>query len=328
MHEIVSFSKEIDFKNMINKITSISLEHTLMLKEEYNIRGDFIVSGTYKMTAASQIDNEFSYKIPVDIEVNDRYDLSNLVIDIDDFTYEVLDEERLKINIDLLLDKLEMKKEPEIEKASVKEENDEIVNGDDLFMEVPTDKKLEIPIETQKEENRSCDGDYVESKKEFLSSLNLNEEENVVNSSTLSNTDQELKQNEISDDKIKNSNNKDVQIDTTNENSNTIKRDDEMTSINKNVKAEKNNEKITVEEDNVDNKNSDVKEESGTSLFASFDSSNETYSTYSIYIMRDGDSIDEIMNKYKVSRDELNEYNDLNDLRIGTKIIIPNTKNE
>lgn len=328
MHEIVSFSKEIDFKNMINKITSISLEHTLMLKEEYNITGDFIVSGTYKMTAASQIDNDFSYKIPVDIEVNDRYDLSNLVIDIDDFTYEVLDEERLKINIDLLLDKLEIKKEPEIEKISAKEDDDEIVNGDDLFMEVPTDKKLEIPIEDQKEENRSCDGDYIESKKEFLNSLNLDEEEKAVTQSTSSDTTQESKQNEISNDEIKNSSNSTVQSDTNIENTNTIKREDEMTPINKNVNTEKNNEKTVVEADQIEDVNNNIKEESGTSLFASFDSSNETYSTYSIYIMRDGDSIDEVMNKYKVSREELNEYNDLNDLRIGTKIIVPNTKNE
>ena len=109
MHEIVSFSKDIEFKNMINKITSISLEHTLMLEDKSNIKGDFIVSGSYKMTAASQIENDFSYKIPVDIEVDDKYDLSNLVIDIDDFTYEVIDEEILRVNIDLLLDKLEVK---------------------------------------------------------------------------------------------------------------------------------------------------------------------------------------------------------------------------
>lgn len=80
MHEIVSFSKEIEFKNMIDKITSISLDHTLALEDGSNIRGDFIVSGSYKMTAASQIENKFSYKIPVDIEVDSKYDLSNLAI--------------------------------------------------------------------------------------------------------------------------------------------------------------------------------------------------------------------------------------------------------
>ena len=106
MKEIVSFKKEIDFNTMLDKITSISLEHTLGLTEEKNIKGDVIVSGTYKQTEASQIDNPFSYKIPVDIELDDKYDLTNLIIDIDDFTYEVLEGNKLKINVDLLLDKL------------------------------------------------------------------------------------------------------------------------------------------------------------------------------------------------------------------------------
>ena len=75
--------------------------------------------------------------------------------------------------------------------------------------------------------------------------------------------------------------------------------------------------------------NTTTKEDSSTpSLFSSFDSSNETYSTYSIYILRDGDSIENIINKYKTTREKIEEYNDLSDLRIGTKIIIPSTQNE
>ena len=140
MHEIVSFTKDIEFKTMINKITSISLEHTLMLSGSDSIKGDFIVSGTYKMTAASQLENDFSYKIPVDIVMDDKYDLTNLVIDIDDFTYEVVDEEILRVNIDLLLDKLELKK---VEEVKEKEE-DNLVTLDDLFMESDTKEKLEL----------------------------------------------------------------------------------------------------------------------------------------------------------------------------------------
>ena len=151
MHEIVSFSKDIEFKNMINKITSISLEHTLMLEDKSNIKGDFIVSGSYKMTAASQIENDFSYKIPVDIEVDDKYDLSNLVIDIDDFTYEVIDEEILRVNIDLLLDKLEVKEKLVFDEEK-EEPKDELVVSEDLFMETDSRKELSIPLEPKKEE--------------------------------------------------------------------------------------------------------------------------------------------------------------------------------
>ena len=61
------------------------------------------------------------------------------------------------------------------------------------------------------------------------------------------------------------------------------------------------------------------------SLFESLDSSNETYSTYSVCIINEQDSIDTIMEKYKVSRKDLEEYNNLNDLKIGTKLIIPSS---
>ena len=137
MNEIVSLSKEIEFNTMINKITSISLEHTLMKDKESNIKGDLIVDGTYKQTVASSVDNPFSYKVPVEIVLDDKYDLSNVSIDIDDFTYEVLDDNKLKINVDLLLDNLEKREEPK----------DEIVKVEDLFLDESENKKLEVTNE-------------------------------------------------------------------------------------------------------------------------------------------------------------------------------------
>jgi hypothetical protein len=248
MHEIVSFSKEIEFKSMINKITAISLEHTLMLEGKLNIKGDFIVSGSYKMTAASQLENDFSYKIPVDIEIDEKYDLSNLVIDIDDFTYEVIDDEILKVNIDLLLDKLSL-----IEKNAVETLDDEIVDSNNLFLEY--DDKQEL---------------------------------NVVND--------EIEILSIDDE---------------------IKRDDKQE-----LPSEEVFDKDKSSVDNVSNS------DNGSSIFSSFDSSNETYSTYRVYIIRNGDNIDDILTKYKVTRDILEEYNNLDELRIGTKLIIPFLKNE
>ena len=141
MKEIVSFSKEIDFKGMVNKITKISLEHTLIANEDNTIKGDFIVQGSYKMTSASIIDNDFSYKIPVSIEMNSNYDLSNVVIDIDNFTYEIIDEEKLKVYIDVLIDNL-IKKDIKIEG----EKCDELVCEDDLFLNEKEEEKLEVEV--------------------------------------------------------------------------------------------------------------------------------------------------------------------------------------
>ena len=109
MKKLVPFTKEIEFKTMISKVTSISLEHTLRVEKDNLISGYFILEGTYKMTQASQIDEEFSYKIPVDIELDEKYDTSNITLDIDDFTYEVIDNDTLRVNIEYSINADEVK---------------------------------------------------------------------------------------------------------------------------------------------------------------------------------------------------------------------------
>ena len=213
MNEIVSFTKEIDLKNNIDRIISISLEHTINYDSASSIKGDLIVSGSYRQNQVSLIDTPFSYKIPVDIVLDSKYDLSNITIDIDNFTYDLVDNNKLKIDVDILLDKLELKKEKE-----------EIININDLFKEIDDEKKLEVPAVEEKEK----------------------------------------------------------------------------------------------EEEKEKNSNSD-------SLFSNLNSSSDSYITYSIYITKENDSLDDIMDKYKVSRVQLEEYNDLNDIKQGTKIIVPNS---
>lgn len=290
MHEIVSFTKDIEFKTMINKITSISLEHTLMLSGSDSIKGDFIVSGTYKMTAASQLENDFSYKIPVDIVMDDKYDLTNLVIDIDDFTYEVVDEEILRVNIDLLLDKLELKKEEEVKEDEKENEEDNLVTLDDLFMESDTKEKLE------------------------LDDLDSHSEKEITDKA-----DAIIKDEKASEE------NRDSEGKMTLDDVESVENEKEVQSIAVNsVDTENTKKEKTIL---VKNESDDMKTD-GASLFSSFDSSTETYSTYSIYIVRENDSIENIMTKYNTTREQLEEYNDLSDMKIGSKIIIPSSKDE
>lgn len=49
----------------------------------------------------------------------------------------------------------------------------------------------------------------------------------------------------------------------------------------------------------------------------------ETYATYKVYIVRENDSLETIIEKYDTSRDDLALYNDLNEIKIGDKIMIP-----
>ena len=57
-------------------------------------------------------------------------------------------------------------------------------------------------------------------------------------------------------------------------------------------------------------------------IFENFNG-NESYETYSICIIREGDTIESILEKYSVTKEELEEYNDLSELRMGMKLIIP-----
>ena len=53
-----------------------------------------------------------------------------------------------------------------------------------------------------------------------------------------------------------------------------------------------------------------------------------TYVTYHIHIVGENDTIDSIINNYKISKEILSEYNDLSSLNIGDKILIPELQDE
>lgn len=264
MRQIIPFQKEIAFKTMISKITSISLEHTLELKESDIVLGDFIVSGSYKMTEASQIDEDFSYKIPIEIAIDNKYDTNNITLEIDDFVYEVLDEERLLLKIDLCIDGLELKQLESQKEEEVISSYDEDEEFDNVL------KEIEDEIENHQELVRNEDEDT----NDLFLDASIEEKLEVP-----------------------------INIDDINNSKNDFMKDESITQTN-----------------NISNDAKDV-----TSIFSAFKDTDETFSTYSVYIIREGDSLDSVMNKYKTTRDVLSEYNDLSDVRIGTKIIVPSS---
>ena len=76
------------------------------------------------MTEASINRENFNFKIPFDIELDSKYIPSTLSIDIDNFYYEVVNNESLQVNIDLYIEG-EKEKEEEIV-LPLKEEEKEI----------------------------------------------------------------------------------------------------------------------------------------------------------------------------------------------------------
>lgn len=52
------------------------------------------------------------------------------------------------------------------------------------------------------------------------------------------------------------------------------------------------------------------------------------FSKYKVYIMRSEDTLESILVKYNVTMEEIKEYNDIDNINIGSKIVIPYNKNE
>lgn len=202
MKKIIPFSKEIKFNTNIYEINSISLEHNLKIKDN-KVTGEFIISGDYKEDEFRLNVEPFIYNIPFNIDLDDKYILDEVKIEIDDFNYEVKNN-KLEINISVSIDNIEV---IELLDEPVVEDND----------------------------NR-----------------------------------EEVEQIE------------DVKV--------------------------------------IDNKCT------LNTIFDSFEDKDDVYVTYNVHIYRENDTIDNIINLYKTTKEKLEEYNDLSNITLGSKIIIPSNE--
>ena len=140
MKKKVAFQKEIEFPTMIGEISAISLEHDLHFIDESNVEGSLLLTGKYKLTEASRLEEDFSYKIPTEIALTEMIDLNTAKIEIIDFYYEIKNDDTMICNIELELEGVEI---IEVEsdddmRTSVEEERE--CDGDDKEM-----KEIEIP---------------------------------------------------------------------------------------------------------------------------------------------------------------------------------------
>lgn len=253
MKQIISFEKEIAFKTMIGEVTSISLEHTLSFQGPSTIGGDMIVSGTYKMTEASTLEEDFQYAIPVDIMLTKELEEDNRSITIHNFTYDIRNEDTLHLYIDVLVKGREV--------IELEEDEEEV-------------------IEPVREEQPKIDEEQVEDttndNKELLTDIEVEESQKVI-------------------DNIINTDKKEEPV----------------------IKNDTQEEIKTTTDTKVMN-----------SIFSAFANTEETYTTYSVYLLRENDSIENIIENYGVTREELSYYNDLDNLNVGSKIIIPTVKKD
>jgi hypothetical protein len=209
MKKTITFEKQLVFKTNLNEITSIALENTLKC-EDNTVEGDLIINGTYKIIETSPNVENFEFTIPINIEIDNRYITKEIQIDISNFYYEVLNNNMLKVNIEILLDNLiERLEENKIQKETLPIQEERCIEEPDEIIEQPIKNEEQTKIET-----------------------------------------------------------KEIDI-------------------------------FKMIEDQ------------------------EEYATYHVYIIRKEDTLETIINKYNISKEKLSEYNNINEIKLGDKIIIP-----
>ena len=85
------------------------------------------------------------------------------------------------------------------------------------------------------------------------------------------------------------------------------------------IEEKESEDRIETEKDKIDEERDDAV---AADLFSNLDNS-ETYSTYYVYIVKEEDNIDKILNRYGITKEELEDYNDITDVKVGDKLIIP-----
>ena len=103
MKKIIPFKKEILFKTNINEIISIALDKDLKIDKD-KVSGSFKLYGEYN---DYENNKPFNIDIPYENYLDDDLNLDNASIDIEDFYYEILDEKKLIVNIEIKIDNIE-----------------------------------------------------------------------------------------------------------------------------------------------------------------------------------------------------------------------------
>ena len=287
MKKIIPFHKEIPFKTNLEEITSISLEHTIH-PEKDKIVGDFIVSGEYKISDHSNCVESFSYELPFEHEFT-NCNLDKAVVDIHDFYYEIMNSSILTVHIELCVQNII--EDPIIVKIDSQEEKEE-------SMKEMEEEKIEAMVREKMEEKGPEELEHIEREIQDLFDKEIVTEavtEPVLE--TMKEEGEHMKE-EVQTEVVSKEEEKEIAMP---------------------VMSEKESEPVMSEQsDETGREKTDKIDE----ILEQMDTK-ETYATYKVYIVRENDSLETILEKYDTTRDALSMYNDLSELKIGDKIMIP-----
>lgn len=223
----IPFESEIPFKTNISEITKMSLEHDFNVNDEV-VLGNFYISGEYRSHEVSVNTETFNYTLPFSVTYRDDLIKDTLEFNIEDFKYEIIDNNKLKVFIEYSL------------KGEVKEELFERVDENELESELA----------------------YID---------NFLDNDALVDNEVEENNKEEIK-----------------------------------------------NEKIQEE-----NKEERIEESEEKTIMETIKNSDDTFVTYHIHIVKESESIESICTMYNVNKNFISEYNNIDNITIGDKILIP-----
>lgn len=145
MKKIINFTDDIEFRNNIYEISSISLEREFEATEN-DISGTFIITGSYRGHEISLNQESFTKKIPFSYHFEEPMDKETITMEVDDFTYEI-DQNKLCVEIEYEIegDKMMFDDEREFDKFLENHEV-ELVDFKDDIKEEKEEKEEEKPI--------------------------------------------------------------------------------------------------------------------------------------------------------------------------------------
>ena len=238
----IPFESEISFKTNISEITKMSLEHDFNINDEV-VLGNFYISGEYRSHEVSVNTDSFNFTLPFSVTYREDLIKETLEFNIEDFSYEIINNNRLKVYVEYSL------------KGDIQEP--------ELFERV---NELELESELAYIDN------FLENDGEIISNVEEIKKENSLEKEDLNNCE-----------KI-------------------VEKLDEEKELKENIRISEKEEKTIME---------------------TIKDSDDTFVTYHVHILKDNETIENICATYGVNTSYLSEYNDIDKITIGDKILIP-----
>lgn len=160
MKEILNFNGEIEFRNNIFEVSSISLE-TEYAATENDINGNFVITGSYRGHEISLNQENFTKKLPFNCKFSETIDKDSVNLEVKDFTYEI-DQNKVLVNIEYEIEGEKMVFEDEREFDKFLENHEvEVVDFKELeeekeeIPEIVEENNVELPEDKTEEEDRA-----------------------------------------------------------------------------------------------------------------------------------------------------------------------------